>query len=187
MTRSIFCASPRARRVISEASATIPVMRGETSSTRICTREISGVTLVLRSATVCSTRAAVRRSWMNRTMRTTACRTTASAVTTTKNGIQLSIRFPRRDYLLSLGFFALIRVAPSIDGGCNRFLLPHGNRLAPLQNVLGAFAQFPRFALGVFAALIGLLREVFARFIARFRREQNSNQRPDAEANQKET
>jgi hypothetical protein len=31
-------------------------------------------------------------------MSTIACRTTASAVTTTKNGIQLSIRFPRRDY-----------------------------------------------------------------------------------------
>jgi hypothetical protein len=28
----------------------------------------------------------------------TACKTTASAVTTTKKGIQLSIRFPRRDY-----------------------------------------------------------------------------------------
>src|SRR5882762_8166878 len=52
----------------------------------------------IRSAIVSSTRAAVRRSWRNRAISTIACRTTAVAVTITKNGIQLSMNIPRYVY-----------------------------------------------------------------------------------------
>ena len=47
--RSTFCAWPRARRVSSAASETMPEMRGETSSTRSWTRERIGVSRAFRS------------------------------------------------------------------------------------------------------------------------------------------
>ena len=67
-----------------------------------------------------------------------------------------------------------------------RFLLAHGSCLAPFEKVLGAFAKFPRFALGVIAAFIGLLREKFARFFTRLWRKQNPYERSNSETHQEE-
>ena len=53
-------------------------------------------------------------------------------------------------------------------------------------NVFGALAQFARFALGVLAAFIGLLRKKFARFLTRFRRKQNSDQSANSKSHQEE-
>src|SRR3989441_11187890 len=58
-----------------------------------------------------------------------------------------------------------------------------GDFLALLDQVFGALFQFPRFPLRVFASLVSLLHQKFAGFLARLRREQDADQRAEAQPN----
>src|SRR5882724_12739724 len=84
----------------------------------------------------------------------------------------------------ALGFPA-IRLARAFHGGRERFLLPRGYILAALDQFVGAIAQLAGFALGEFAAFIGLLAEKLAGFLSGLGSEEDADQGAHAEANQK--
>src|ERR1700722_10876432 len=69
--------------------------------------------------------------------------------------------------------FALVRFLAHIDCCRNRILLPRHDLLASLDQVFRALAQFPRLALRVFAAFVGLVHQVFAGLFTRLWREKN--------------
>src|SRR5215471_1948234 len=94
--------------------------------------------------------------------RIAAWSTMATAATMTKNGSQVAIQAP----LLGLRLFPLICIPASFDRGRNLVLLPRRYLLAALDQVIGALSQFSRLLLRVLLALIGFLREVFARVLA---------------------
>src|SRR5207302_10215951 len=79
--------------------------------------------------------------------------------------------------------FPLVRFSARINRRGDRFLLPGGDFFALLDQVFGALFQFPRFPLRVFASLVSLLHQKFAGFLARLRREQDADQRAEAQPN----
>src|SRR3989454_456180 len=78
-------------------------------------------------------------------------------------------------------FFPLVGFSARINRRGDRFLLPGGDFLALLDQIFGALFQFPRFPLRVFASLVSLLHQKFAGFLARLRREQDADQRAEAQ------
>src|SRR5208283_1156274 len=60
--------------------------------------------------------------------------------------------------------FAQERFAAGVNSGGNRIALASGNVLATLDQIIGAITQFLRLFLGKFAAIIGTLGQILARF-----------------------
>src|SRR5215470_5142848 len=175
------------------ASLTIVEIFGCVSSSRICTRVRMGLNLVFRSLTVRSICCMVLRVWKKSAVRIITC--TISAIATIVM-TQISMHappapvqeqnHPARTSWLRLGCLAPVRFARALNRGRNRILLARRNVLAALDQFVGAFAKFASFALRVVLAFIGLFRQKFARFLAGFRREQNSDQGSNAQAHKKE-
>src|SRR5579872_2446532 len=96
-----------------------------------------------------------------------------------------SLRFqlPRspRNPASRLRSFAAIRFARAFHSCGDRILPAICRVLAALDQVVRTLAKFFRFALRKVPALIGFLREIFARLFSGLRGKQNAHERPDAE------
>src|SRR2546423_11356168 len=174
------------------ASLTIVESLGCVSSSRICTRVRMGPTLRFKSVTESSTCLIVRRVCTNSAISTDTCRTSAMA-TTTPTQFCMHAPFaplaeqnlPAYRKILRLARFPPVGFARAFHGCRNRFFLFRGDVLATLDQFVGAFAEFARFALRVVLAFIGFFREEFAGLVAGFRCEQNSNEGADTQADEK--
>src|SRR5258707_2024259 len=191
-TRSIFCAWPRARYTMCDASFTMLEIFGWVSSNRIWTRVRMGPTRACKSLVSRLTFSDVRRISKNSSVSITTWITRAIAAMMLKNASQNCIGAPPASlgggtpcYRLAESLrlrFAQICFAPGFDRRRDGILLTHRNVLAALDQLICALAELASFLLRVILAFIGLLRKEFASIFTGFRREENPYKRPYAES-----
>src|SRR5438132_6391411 len=187
-TRSIFCACPRARYTMCEASFTMLEIFGCVSSKRICTRVRIGPTRDCKSVTSRLVFSDVRFSWKNSNVNMITWTTRAMAAMMQNTSSQNCIAAPRvplgdgtpcyrlTKFLRRLRL-AQIRFASGFHCRRDRIFFAYSNFLAALNQFVGPLAQFAVFFLGVFLDLICFLRKKIASFFAGFRRKQNTPER----------
>src|SRR6266849_672482 len=81
--------------------------------------------------------------------------------------------------------FAQIRFAPCFDRSRNRILLAHRHFFSALDQFIGAFAKFTRFALRIFFALVRFLSEKISCLFAGLRRKKDADQGANAKTHKK--
>src|SRR6266478_5702613 len=190
-TRSIFCACPRAKYTMCDASFTMLEIFGCVSSRRICTRVSMGPTRECKSPTRLFTFSVVRRSRKNNAVRITTCTTRAIAATILQHSSQNCIPAspaPLRDgtscypFTAPLGLrFAQIRFPSGFHCRRDGIFFAHRNFLATLDQLICALTQFAGLLLRVIFALIRLLRQKIACLFSGFRRKQDSDQRSNSQ------
>src|SRR5579859_487002 len=199
-TRSTFCACPRARYTMCDASFTMLAIFGCVSSRRICTRVRIGPIRDCISVTSRFTFSVVRRIWNSNTVKITTCTTSASAATMLKTSSHTCIHAPHaprgRNRVLS-HYPALhervlgrlrglpIRFLRAFDGRSNRVFLPDSHFFSTLDQFIGAFAQLTRFTLRVFFSFVGPLRKEFTRLFTGLWRKKHAHQGANTKTDQK--
>src|SRR5437899_1739004 len=188
-TRSIFCACPRAKYTMCDASFTMLEIFGCVSSSRIWTRVKIGPTRDCKSVTRRLVFSDVRLSWKNSNVNITTWTTRAMAAMMLNTSSQNCIAAPRaplrdgtpcyRPTETSGLRLAQIRFASGFHCRRDRIFFAYRNFLTALNQFIGAFAQFAGFLLGVILALVRFLREKIASFFTGFRCKQNPHKRPN--------
>src|SRR5947199_1661305 len=189
-TRSIFCAWPRAKYTMCEASFTMLEIFGWVSSSKICTRVRIGPTRDCKSVTNRLVFSDVRFSWKNSNVNMITWTTSAMAAMMQNTSSQNCIAAPRvplgdgtpcyrlTKFLRRLRL-AQIRFASGFHCRRDRIFFAYSNFLAALNQFVGALAQFAGFFLSVILALIRFLRKKIASLFAGLWRKQNTDKRPD--------